>query len=44
VTAHALMIGTDFDSTSMRALAYALSAAGVSVPVIRFLRKPHGSR
>lgn len=39
-TAHAVMIGTDFDSAAMRYLAYTLTAAVLSVPAVRRFRKP----
>ena len=38
-TTHAILIGTDFDSAPMRALAYFFAAAAVAVPVIRFFRR-----
>ncbi|MDT8285361.1 MAG: hypothetical protein RQ767_07515 [Thermovirgaceae bacterium] len=39
VTIHAVMIGTDFDSPPMRALAYMFAAVVLAVPIIRFFRK-----
>jgi methionine sulfoxide reductase heme-binding subunit len=38
-TSHAVMIGTDFDSTLMRTLAWSMAAAAVAVPVVRYLRR-----
>lgn len=39
-TAHAVMIGTDFDSPAMRYLAYTLATIMLAVPVVRRFRKP----
>jgi len=43
VTTHALMIGTDFDSPTMRGLAYFMTAIAVMVPAARYFRKPRPS-